>query len=72
VARLLANFAAAAPDAPVSTRWINGAPALWIEGAAGFDTVVSLAIEGGRITRIYSMRNPEKLGGLDRPAPLSR
>jgi RNA polymerase sigma-70 factor (ECF subfamily) len=72
VARLLANFAAAAPDAPVSTRWINGSPALWIEGAAGFDTVVSLAIEGGRITRIYSMRNPEKLGGLERPAPLSR
>jgi RNA polymerase sigma-70 factor (ECF subfamily) len=72
VARLLTNFAAGAPDARVSTRWINGSPALWIEGAGGFDTVVSLAIEAGRITRIYSMRNPEKLGGLDRPAPLSR
>jgi RNA polymerase sigma-70 factor (ECF subfamily) len=75
VARLLTGFAASAPDARVSTKWVNGSPALWIEGAGGFDTVVSLAIESGRITRIYSMRNPEKLGAVARrsaaPAPIT-
>ena len=72
VARLLVKFGAEAAGARISTRWVNGAPALWIEGVGGFDTAVSLAIEDGRITRIYSMRNPEKLGGVERPAELSR
>jgi RNA polymerase sigma-70 factor (ECF subfamily) len=72
VARLLAGFAAAAPDARVSSTWLNGSPALWIEGAGGFDTAVSVTVEGGQITRIYSIRNPEKLAGLGAPAPLSR
>jgi RNA polymerase sigma-70 factor (ECF subfamily) len=33
---------------------------------------VSLAIENGRITRIYAMRNPRKLGRLDTAAALTR
>jgi RNA polymerase sigma-70 factor (ECF subfamily) len=40
--------------------------------AGVLDTAVSLAIENGRITRIYAIRNPHKLARLDEPAPLSR
>jgi RNA polymerase sigma-70 factor (ECF subfamily) len=72
VARLLVKFAAAARYSRVRTTWLNGAPALWIEDAGGFDTAVSIAVEDGLITRIYSIRNPEKLAGVDAPAPLSR
>jgi hypothetical protein len=31
-----------------------------------------MTVEGGRITRIYTMRNPHKLSGLDRVASLAR
>ncbi len=53
------------------TLWLNGAPAGRIE-AGGELTVVTFAVEDGRITRIYAMRNPEKLARLDEPAELAR
>ena len=37
-----------------------------------FDSAISLTVEGGRITRIYAIRNPDKLTGLDRVAVLTR
>jgi RNA polymerase sigma-70 factor (TIGR02957 family) len=72
VARLLSRFAALAPGARVGTTWLNGAPALRIDPAGEFDSAVSLTVEGGRITRIYAIRNPHKLVGLDRVASLTR
>ena len=33
---------------------------------------VSLTVENGRITRIYAIRNPHKLAGLDGIAALTR
>ena len=72
VARLLTTFASAAPVARAATTLLNGAPALRIDRGGEFDTAVSLTIEGGRITRIYSIRNPNKLAGLDRVAILTR
>jgi hypothetical protein len=33
---------------------------------------VSLAVENGRITRIYAIRNPQKLARLDGDAALTR
>jgi RNA polymerase sigma-70 factor (ECF subfamily) len=72
VAKLLAQFARRAPDARVGVRWVNGAPALWIEDPVGGLTVVSLAVVGGRITQIFAMRNPHKLGWLDEAIALSR
>ena len=33
---------------------------------------MSLAVENGRITRIYAVRNPHKLAGLDGVAALTR
>ena len=72
VARLLSRFTSAAPGARVGITWLNGAPALRIDRAGEFDTAVGLAIEGGRIARIYAIRNPRKLAGLDRVATIAR
>ena len=38
----------------------------------GYDTAVSFVVEGGRISRIYAVRNPEKLGRIDAEATISR
>jgi RNA polymerase sigma-70 factor (ECF subfamily) len=54
-----------------TTVWLNGAPAGRIE-IDGEPTTVSLAVENGRVTRIYVMRNPRKLTRLDEPAQLAR
>jgi RNA polymerase sigma-70 factor (ECF subfamily) len=72
VARLLAGFREQAPGARIDTVWLNGAPAVWIDPGGEINTAVSLAIEGGRVTRIYAIRNPEKLTRLGAEAGLSR
>ena len=52
---------------------LNGAPgAKIVDVADGYDTAISLVVEDGRITRIYAVRNPAKLGRLDAEATLSR
>jgi len=71
VARFLAAFAKVAPGARVDTVWINGAPAARID-SDGDITAVSLVIDGGRVTRIYAIRNPHKLTRLDGEAELTR
>jgi RNA polymerase sigma-70 factor (ECF subfamily) len=72
VARQLSRFAALAPGAQVGTTWLNGAPALRVDPDGEFDTAVSVTVDGGRITRIYAIRNPHKLARLDEEATLSR
>jgi RNA polymerase sigma-70 factor (ECF subfamily) len=52
--------------------WLNGSPALRIDIGDEINTAVSLAVENGRITRIYAIRNPHKLARLDRVAVLTR
>ena len=56
----------------LSAVWLNGAPAARIEIGGTLDTAVSLAVEDGRVTRIYAIRNPHKLAGLDVVAALTR
>ena len=56
----------------VMAMWLNGRPAVRIDLDGELDTVVSLVIEDGRITRIYAVRNPHKLARLDEEAQLSR
>jgi RNA polymerase sigma-70 factor, ECF subfamily len=72
VARLLSRFTAVAPGARVGTTWLNGAPALRIDPAGEFDAAVTLTVEEGRITRIYAIRNPNKLARLGDVMQLSR
>ncbi|UOE44131.1 RNA polymerase sigma-70 factor [Agromyces larvae] len=55
-----------------SVEWVNGAPGLRMEVEGELVGVVSVDVEGGKITRIYSIANPDKLGRLDEEAVLSR
>jgi RNA polymerase sigma-70 factor (ECF subfamily) len=52
--------------------WLNGSPAIRLDIGGQLDTAVSLAVEDGRITGIYAVRNPHKLAGLHDVAPLTR
>jgi RNA polymerase sigma-70 factor (ECF subfamily) len=52
--------------------WLNGSPAGRIDIDGEVDTAVSLAVDNGRITRIYAVRNPHKLARLDGVAALTR
>jgi RNA polymerase sigma-70 factor (ECF subfamily) len=72
VARALAGLARVAPDARTEAVWLNGAPALRIDPDGEFDTAICLTVDHGRITRIYAIRNPHKLGRLGEAMPLSR
>ncbi|MDK1474923.1 RNA polymerase sigma-70 factor [Streptomyces sp. 549] len=52
--------------------WLNGAPGARIDLGGRLAAAISVTVENGRITRIYSVANPEKLARLDAEAPLSR
>jgi len=54
-----------------TTAWLNGMPGARFD-LGGDVTAVSLVIEDDRITRIYAMRNPNKLGWLEQVAALQR
>jgi RNA polymerase sigma factor (sigma-70 family) len=58
-------------DFAVTTAWVNGMPGavIHVDGTAA---AMSIQVEDGRITRIYAMRNPQKLGWLDKVAELRR
>ena len=64
--------AARSLDFETKAVWLNGSPALRIDIGGELDTAVSLAVENGRIARIYAIRNPQKLVGLDGIAALTR
>ena len=55
-----------------SPSWVNGQPGIRVELDGELAGVVSLTVEGGRITRIYSIANPDKLGWLDAEAEVAR
>ena len=73
VANLLRPFSSFAPGARFVPTLLNGAVGARIVGTDdGYDTAVSFVIEGGRISRIYAVRNPAKLARIDVEAPISR
>jgi RNA polymerase sigma-70 factor, ECF subfamily len=59
-------------DFSAKATWLNGSPAIQLDIGGQLDTAVSLAVENGRITRIYAVRNPHKLTRLHGVAALSR
>ncbi|HEX3841084.1 MAG TPA: RNA polymerase sigma-70 factor [Acidimicrobiales bacterium] len=59
------------PDFAATTTWLNGMPGARID-VGGQATAVSLVFEKGRITRIFAMRNPQKLGWLEKVSELRR
>lgn len=73
VANLLGGFQRLAPEAEVRQVLLNGAAGARVVGTAdGFDTAISFVVEDGRISRIFAVRNPAKLGRIDEAATLSR
>jgi hypothetical protein len=59
-------------DFELTAVWLNGSPAVRLDIGGELDTAVTLAVEDRRITRIYAVRNPRKLAGLDGVAALTR
>jgi RNA polymerase sigma-70 factor, ECF subfamily len=72
VARALSRFADLVPDVEITTPLVNGAVAVRIDPGGEFDTAITFVVEDGRISRMYAMRNPQKLGRLDEVAELRR
>jgi RNA polymerase sigma-70 factor (TIGR02957 family) len=73
VANLLRPFNRLAPEAQILPMLLNGAVGARIVGTDdGYDTAISFVIEEGRISRIYAVRNPAKLGRIDVEATISR
>lgn len=73
VATLLGNLPKIDTGSTILPVLLNGAPGVRIvEQVDGHETAISFVVEGGRITRIYAVRNPAKLGRLDVEASLTR
>jgi len=72
VAALLSMFSSQAPDALVDSLWLNGTLGGRVVRDGEVDTVMSFVIDGGRITRVYAVRNPHKLRRLDEESTLAR
>ncbi|WP_227878379.1 sigma-70 family RNA polymerase sigma factor family protein [Arthrobacter dokdonensis] len=73
LARYLVGGMAKAPGRLAATAtWINGQPGIRMELDGQLVGATSLTIENGKVTRIYSIANPDKLSRLDEATTLSR
>ncbi|HEX4705051.1 MAG TPA: RNA polymerase sigma-70 factor [Pseudonocardiaceae bacterium] len=72
VSAFLCRFAEFAPGTEIATVLLNGAVAARIDPAGDLETAVTFVIENGRITSIYAIRNPHKLGRLAEVTELRR
>jgi RNA polymerase sigma-70 factor (TIGR02957 family) len=72
VANAFSRFAALAPNVAITTPLVNGAVGVRVDPGGEFDTAITFVVEDGRISRMYAMRNPNKLGRLDDVAELRR
>jgi RNA polymerase sigma-70 factor (TIGR02957 family) len=72
IVNLLGGFARVAPNAVVEPLVLNGAPGARVLLDGTVDTVIGFAFENGWITRVFAVRNPDKLHRLSEATPLSR
>jgi RNA polymerase sigma-70 factor, ECF subfamily len=72
IVNLLGGFARLAPTAVVEPILLNGAPGARVLLDGAVDTVIGFAFEDGRISRVFAVRNPDKLHRLSQATPLSR
>jgi RNA polymerase sigma-70 factor (TIGR02957 family) len=70
VMRFLAGTADSTAVAEVRT--INCGPALCVIIGGEIDTIATFLVEGGQVTGLYAVRNPEKLRHLVEPVTLAR
>ena len=66
VARALVSFARR-PPRRLGIVAVNGAPGLVLRDADGVLTVISFTVDGGRVTALDVVRNPDKLSGVREP-----
>ncbi|GAA1980863.1 RNA polymerase sigma-70 factor [Microbacterium pumilum] len=69
---LLGGIAKAGASFAMSPMSLNGEPGVRIEVDGILAAAVSVTVENGRITRIYSVANPDKLAWLDAELALTR
>ena len=67
-----AYWAGSAPQPRLQPAQVNGYPALIIRLNGEIDTVTAVRIDGGLITGLYAVRNPEKLAQSERETTLRR
>ena len=72
VARLLELAVQRMAEMSVQPIQINGQPALVLRFDDEIDSVLALHVDGGLITGLYAVRNPDKLSRLDQEVNLSR
>jgi RNA polymerase sigma-70 factor (ECF subfamily) len=73
VANLLRPFRRLVPEGRILPLQLNGAIGARIVGTDdGYDTAISFVVERGRISRIYAVRNPAKLGKIDVETTITR
>jgi RNA polymerase sigma-70 factor (TIGR02957 family) len=72
IVNLLGGFARVVPNAVVEPLVFNGAPGALILLDGAIDTVIGFAFQDGRISRVFALRNPDKLHRLGEATPLSR
>jgi RNA polymerase sigma-70 factor (ECF subfamily) len=72
VVSYLSRFSDFAPDVKIARLLVNGTVAARIDPGGELETAITFVVEDGRITRMYAMRNPHKLGRLDEVADLRR
>ena len=69
---LVGGMAKAGGELLAVPTWVNGQPAVRLELDGVLVGVASVAVADGRVTRVYAIANPDKLGRLDAVAELSR
>jgi RNA polymerase sigma-70 factor (ECF subfamily) len=72
ICNLIRGFPKLAPTGVFEPMSVNGAPGARLLVDGEVDTVVGFAFESGRISRIFTVRNPQKLGRLAAETALSR
>jgi RNA polymerase sigma-70 factor (TIGR02957 family) len=75
VEKVLRFLSAVMPDdgtASASPTVVNGAPGLRLLLGDELDTIATMRVDGGRVTGLYLVRNPDKLGRVDAEVALTR
>jgi RNA polymerase sigma-70 factor (ECF subfamily) len=73
VARIMAvGLAQVGAEVSLEPAQVNGFPALIMRLNGELDSVVAVLVEGGFVTGLYTVRNPEKLSRMERETALSR
>lgn len=72
IANLTRGFAKLAPNGVLEPVLLNGEPGVRVMIDGKLDTVVAFAFEGGRISRILTVRNPAKLSRMAEETLLRR